>query len=70
MTDLIAAAAAFVLLHLIVSGTRVRDTLTGAMGGRAYMGLFSLASVGLLVWLGIGYAHARGGARRRERPLR
>jgi uncharacterized membrane protein len=62
MTGLIAAAAAFVLLHLIVSGTRVRDTLTGAMGARAYMGLFSLASVGLLVWLGIGYAHARGSA--------
>ena len=28
---LIAAAAAFVLLHLLVSGTRVRDALTGAI---------------------------------------
>ena len=62
MTMLIAAAAAFVLLHLLVSGTPVRAALTGLIGERPYLGLFSLASVGLLIWLGYGYAGARGGA--------
>jgi uncharacterized membrane protein len=62
MTLLIAAAAAFVLLHLLVSGTRLRATLTGTMGQGAYMGLFSLVSVGLLAWLGFAFAAARGGA--------
>jgi len=62
MTNLIAAAVAFVLLHLLVSGTRVRDAATGAVGQGAYMGLFSLASVAVLVWLGFGYAAARGGS--------
>lgn len=62
MTMLIAAAAAFVLLHLLVSGTPVRAALTGLIGERPYMGLFSLVSVGLLIWLGYGYAGAKGGA--------
>ncbi len=55
MTNLLAAAAAFLLLHFVVSGTRLRDAATGAIGEGAYMGLFSLASIGLLVWLGIAY---------------
>jgi uncharacterized membrane protein len=62
MTGLIAAAAAFVLLHLLVSGTRVRDALTGAIGQGPYMGLFSLASVGLLAWLIFAFGAARGAA--------
>ena len=60
MISLAAAALAFLLLHLLVSGTRVRDALTGAIGQGPYMGLFSLASVGLLTWVGFGYAAARG----------
>ena len=59
MTVLLAAAAAFVLLHLLVSGTRVRDALTGAVGEGPYMGLFSLASVACLAWLGFAFAGAR-----------
>jgi uncharacterized membrane protein len=62
MTSLFAAAAAFVLLHLLVSGTRVRDALTGVIGSGPYMGLFSLASVGLLVWLIFAYGAARSSA--------
>ncbi|HEY5072905.1 MAG TPA: NnrU family protein [Caulobacteraceae bacterium] len=61
MTGLIAAAAAFVLLHLLVSGTRLRDALTGAVGQGPYTGLFSLVSVGLLVWVGFAFAAARSG---------
>jgi uncharacterized membrane protein len=65
MTMLIAAAAAFVLLHLLVSGTRVRDALTGAIGPGPYMGLFSMASVALLVWL----VFAFGAAAREAGPV-
>jgi len=59
MTSLVAAAAFFLALHLLVSGTRLRDALTGAIGQGPYMGLFSLASVAGLVWLGFAFAHAR-----------
>ena len=55
MTNLIVAAAAFLLLHLVVSGTRVREAAIEAVGRGGYLGLFSLASLGLLVWLGIAY---------------
>jgi uncharacterized membrane protein len=62
MTSLLAAAAFFVLLHLVVSGTRVRDALTGRIGQGPYMGLFSLASLAGLVWLAIAFGQARGAA--------
>ncbi|HZZ89439.1 MAG TPA: NnrU family protein, partial [Caulobacteraceae bacterium] len=56
-----AAAAAFVLIHLLISGTRLRDAITGVIGQGPYMGLFSLASVAALVWLGFAYGGARHG---------
>jgi len=59
MTNLAAAAAVFLALHLLVSGTRVRDALTGRIGQGPYMGLFSLASVAGLAWLGFAFASAR-----------
>ena len=59
MASLLFAAAFFVLLHLVVSGTRVRDALTGAIGQGPYMGAFSLASVAGLAWLGFAFAAAR-----------
>ena len=63
MTILVAAALSFVLLHLLVSGTRVRDALTGTIGQGPYMGLFSLASLGLIVWMSMAYGAAqRSGA--------
>ena len=63
MIWLIAAAAVFLLIHLAISGTRVRDQITGAIGEGPYMGLFSLASVVCLIWLAIAYVHAqRSGA--------
>ena len=62
MISLLAAALTFILLHLLVSGTRLRDTLTGMMGQGPYMGLFSLTSVGVLVWLGFAYAGGRSAA--------
>ena len=61
MTQLILASAAFLLIHLCVSGTTVRDRLVARLGEGAYLGLFSLASVGILVWMLIAYGAARAG---------
>lgn len=60
MMNLLAAAAFFLAIHLLVSGTRMRDALTGRIGQGPYMGLFSLASVAGLTWFGFAFAAARG----------
>jgi uncharacterized membrane protein len=60
MLNLLAAAAFFLAIHLLVSGTRVRDALTGRIGQGPYMGLFSLASIAGLIWVGFAFAAARG----------
>jgi hypothetical protein len=60
MTILIAAAAVFVLMHLLIAGTRLRGVIVGVIGEGAYAGLFSLGSVAALVWLGMAYGAARG----------
>lgn len=51
MGTLIAAAIVFLAIHFLVSGTRLRDVITGAVGERPYMGIFSLASVAAIAWL-------------------
>lgn len=69
------AAAAFVLVHLLVSGTRLRDALVGRVGEGAYTGAFSIASLALIVALGMAYGSARAenvvwwGAADWSRPL-
>jgi uncharacterized membrane protein len=55
MSMLFAAVAVFLGIHLLISGTRVRDAITGAIGEGAYLGLFSLASVAAIAWLAISY---------------
>ncbi len=59
MLELVLASAAFVLLHLCISGTALRDRLVSRLGEGAYMGLFSLASVAILVWMIMAYGAAR-----------
>jgi uncharacterized membrane protein len=61
MGMLIAAAAVFLGIHLLVAGTRARDAITGTIGENAYMGLFSLASLGGIVWLVLAYNWAQAG---------
>jgi uncharacterized membrane protein len=61
MIGLAAAAAVFLLIHLLVSGTRLRDAITGTIGVGPYMGAFALASVAALVWLGLAFAGAKHG---------
>jgi len=63
---LIAAAAVFLAIHLLVAGTRLRDSLTGMIGEGAYLGLFSLASVGAIVWLVMSYNTAQAGTDNRQ----
>lgn len=61
MTMLIAAAALFLAIHLFVSGTRLRDAIVAGIGEGPYMGLFSLASLGAIVWMVMAYNKADGG---------
>jgi uncharacterized membrane protein len=55
---LIAAALFFLALHLLVAGTRLRDAIVRAIGEQVYLGAFSLASLGGIVWLAISYNSA------------
>jgi len=62
MSMLILAAAVFPGLHLFIAGTRLRDGITALTGERAYLGLFSLASLGAIVWLALEYNAAQAGS--------
>ncbi len=56
--NLLAAAVFFVSIHLFVSGTRLRDGIVGIIGEGPYMALFSLASIGGIVWLAMAFNRA------------
>ena len=60
MTPLIVAALVFLGIHLLISGTSLRDAITARIGKRPYLGLFSLASLAAIVWLIMAFnaAHA------------
>ena len=58
MTMLIAASVFFLALHLLVAGTRLRDALVASLGEQAYLGVFSLASLGGIVWLALSFNRA------------
>ncbi|MEQ1863301.1 MAG: NnrU family protein [Micropepsaceae bacterium] len=64
MTMLATAAIFFLAIHLLVAGTTLRDAAVRAVGERAYLGIFSLASVVGIVWLSLSYnaASAEGSA--------
>jgi uncharacterized membrane protein len=61
MTGLVAAAIVFIAIHLFISGTRLRDAIVAGIGQGPYMGLFSLASLASLVWMGFAYGAAHHG---------
>lgn len=58
MTMLIASALFFLLLHLLVAGTRIRDAIVRAIGERPYLGAFSVASAVGIIWLVFSYNRA------------
>ena len=55
MSNLIAAALVFLGIHLFISGTRLSDAIVKAIGEGPYLGLFSLTSLIVIVWLVSGY---------------
>lgn len=61
MFQLVLSCLAFLGLHLWVSGTPLRDRLVARLGEGAYLGLFSLASAGVLAWMLLAYGSARSG---------
>ena len=58
MASLLLAAATFLALHVVVSGTRLRDAIVGTIGDGPYRGLFALASLAIIVWMARAYAGA------------
>ncbi|MGZ6006572.1 MAG: NnrU family protein, partial [Rhizomicrobium sp.] len=62
MSMLIAAAVVFLAIHLLIAGTPLRDAITGAIGEGPYLGLFSLASLGAIVWLALAFGAAHASA--------
>ena len=59
MVNLIAAAFAFLILHRVVSGTSLRDTLTRRFGESLYLRVFAVVSLGALLWLSFAFAEIR-----------
>jgi len=56
MSQLIAACSLFFVIHIFISGTPLRDRVVGMMGEQPYRGLFSLITLGSVVWMGFAYA--------------
>jgi uncharacterized membrane protein len=52
------AASVFVGIHLFIAGTRLRGLIVARVGEDPFRGLFSLASLGSLVWMSWAYAQA------------
>ena len=59
MLGLILASLSFFLLHRLVSGSRLRDTIASSIGEAAFQSVFSLASLACLTWLWFGYQEAK-----------
>ena len=58
MSNLLTASAYFLLIHFVVSGTPLRDTLVARLGEGPYRGAFSVASLIGLAWMIYAYGHA------------
>ncbi|MBV9247882.1 MAG: NnrU family protein [Acetobacteraceae bacterium] len=58
MTLLIVAALVWIVVHLIVSGTRLRDSLVARIGEGPFRGVFSLLSIAVLVFLILAWVSA------------
>lgn len=58
MLSLGLAIGCFVVIHLFVSGTTLRDRIVAVLGEGAYLGVFSLASLAAIVWISVAYSPA------------
>jgi uncharacterized membrane protein len=59
MNEFAWALAGFVLIHVGISATGLRTSLVRGIGEWPYRALFSLASLGLLAWLIVGFGEMR-----------
>lgn len=60
MTTLYIACALFLGIHLLIAGTPLRGAIVSVIGDGPFKGLFSLASLGGIVWMGWTYAQVKG----------
>ena len=58
MWTLALACAFFLCIHLMISGTVLKDQIIGSIGKLAYYALFSLFSIVGLIWICVAYAIA------------
>ena len=58
MVSVVIAAAFFVGIHILVSGTSLRGAIVARTGEKVYQALFSVVSLLGLIWLGSAYAGA------------
>lgn len=61
MIELAVACAVFLSIHLLIAGTTIRDGIVAAIGEGPYLGAFSLASIGGIVWLCTSFNAALAG---------
>lgn len=57
LEELILATALFVAIHIIPS-SMLRQKFVGVIGEKAYLGLYSLASIALLIWMIFAFSSA------------
>jgi uncharacterized membrane protein len=63
MANLVLSAVLFVGLHFLISSTPLRRAIVARTGERPYLGLYSLLSGVLIVWMVLAFLHApRDGA--------
>ena len=62
MWTLALACAFFLCIHLMVSGTSLKEQIIGRIGGTAYYVLFSILSVAGLICMSVAFAAARNDA--------
>ncbi len=55
LPNLVAAVAAFVILHRAISGSELRAVLVRRLSEHVFRVLFALAELGCLIWLGAAY---------------
>lgn len=56
MTSVVLAALAFIGIHVFISGTSLRGMIVARIGEKGFQGLFSLLSLGAVVWLCRAYS--------------
>lgn len=58
MLSLALAGLLFIVIHIGVSGTRLRDSAIAAIGKGGYMAVYGVATIVLILWLAYAYNHA------------